>query len=59
MVGRLGAPCQHGTTLPNDSAATGLQGGADDKAFRLDRTGLNECASLIADRKELAAMRHK
>jgi hypothetical protein len=36
-----------------------LQGGADDKVFRLDRTGSNECTSLIADRKELAAMRHK
>jgi hypothetical protein len=26
---------------------------------RLDRTGLNECAALAYDRKELAAMRHK
>ena len=24
-----------------------------------DRTGLNECAALAYDRKELAAMRHK
>ena len=33
--------------------------GVDDKVFRLDRTKLDECTSLIADRKELAAMRHK
>jgi hypothetical protein len=43
----------------DDSAASGLHGGADDKAFRLDRTKLDECTSLVADRKELAAMRHK
>jgi hypothetical protein len=43
-----------------DAAAVGaLQGGADDKVFRLDRTSTSECASLVADRKELAAMRHK
>jgi len=44
---------------PDEKAATGLQGGADDRVFRLDRTALNECAPLVADRKELAAMRHK
>ena len=44
---------------PDANAAGALQAGADDKVFRLDRTGLNECASLVADRKELAAMRHK
>jgi hypothetical protein len=44
---------------PDEKAATGLQGGADDKVFRLDRTALNECTSLVTDRKELAAMRHK
>jgi hypothetical protein len=44
---------------PDENAKQGLQGGADDKMFRLDRTGLNECAPLVADRKELAAMRHK
>jgi hypothetical protein len=44
---------------PDAIAAGALQAGADDKVFRLDRTGLSECASLIADRKELAAMRHK
>jgi len=44
---------------PDGDAAGALQGGADDKVFRLDRTGLNECANLASDRKELAAMRHK
>lgn len=44
---------------PDENAKQGLQGGADDKVFRLDRTGLNECTPLVADRKELAAMRHK
>jgi len=33
--------------------------GADDKIFRLDRTDTGECASLVTDRKELAAIRHK
>jgi hypothetical protein len=44
---------------PDEKAATGLQGGADDKVFRLDRTNLSECTPFVADRKELAAMRHK
>jgi hypothetical protein len=44
---------------PDESAATALHAGADDKVFRLDRTKLEECAPLVADRKELAAMRHK
>lgn len=44
---------------PDEAAVSALQGGADDKIFRLDRTGLNECAELANDRKELAAMRHK
>jgi hypothetical protein len=44
---------------PDATAAGALQGGADDKVFRLDRTSLSECTSLVADRKELAAMRHK
>jgi hypothetical protein len=46
-------------TDPDEAALRSLQGGADDKIFRLDRTSLNECTSLVADRKELAAMRHK
>jgi hypothetical protein len=47
------------SNAPDAEAAGALQAGADDKVFRLDRTGLNECASLVADRKELAAMRRK
>ena len=43
----------------DEDAATSLQAGADDKVFRLDRTNMNDCASLAANRKELAAMRHK
>jgi hypothetical protein len=44
---------------PDDEAsATSLVGGADDRVFRLDRTGIEQCASLAYDRKELAAMRH-
>jgi hypothetical protein len=44
---------------PDEAASTALKAGADDKVFRLDRTKLDECSSLAADRKELAAMRHK
>ena len=42
-----------------DGDAITLESGADDKVFRLDRTKLDECTPLVADRKELAAMRHK
>jgi hypothetical protein len=44
---------------PDAEAAGALQAGEDDKVFRLDRTSTSECMSLVADRKELAAMRHK
>ncbi len=44
---------------PDDDARDALFAGADDKIFRLDRTDANECASLVTDRKELAALRHK
>jgi hypothetical protein len=44
---------------PDAKEAGALQGGEDDKIFRLDRTSTSECTSLVADRKELAAMRHK
>jgi hypothetical protein len=47
------------STDPDGGPLRNLQGGADDKIFRLDRTSLDECRSLVADRKELAAMRHK
>jgi hypothetical protein len=36
-----------------------LEGGADDRVFRLDRTKLEDCKTLVHDRKELAAMRTK
>jgi hypothetical protein len=36
-----------------------LTGGADDRVFRLARANLNECTSLVSDRKELAAIRRK
>jgi len=44
---------------PDPDAAQSLRGGADDRVFRLDRVDTENCASLVADRKELAAMRHK
>ena len=43
----------------DEAAAPALNAGADDKIFRLDRVKPDECASLITDRKELAALRHK
>jgi len=43
----------------DEDAAQDLVAGADDKTFRLDRTVLKDCESLVTDRKELAAMRHK
>ena len=36
-----------------------LSGGTDDRVFRLDRATLDKCRSLVTDRRELAAMRHK
>lgn len=33
--------------------------GSDNKIFRLDRTNTAECADLVTDRKELAALRRK
>jgi len=44
---------------PDDDAEQSLVAGADDGIFRLDRTDISECASLVTDRKELAALRHK
>jgi hypothetical protein len=44
---------------PDDEAEESLVAGADDKIFRLDRIDTRECASLVTDRKELAAIRHK
>ena len=44
---------------PDDDAGEALFAGADDKIFRLDRVDGAECAALVTDRKELAALRHK
>jgi hypothetical protein len=44
---------------PDEDAEDELVAGADDKVFRLDRAGLEECRSLVTDRKELAEMRRK
>lgn len=42
-----------------DDEGFSLSGGADDRVFRLDRVDVAQCRSLVTDRKELAAMRHK
>ena len=44
---------------PDAELSDELVGGADDKVFRLDRADIRECASLVTDRKELAAIRSK
>jgi hypothetical protein len=44
---------------PDDDAERSLVAGADDGIFRLERTDNRECASLVTDREELAALRHK
>lgn len=44
---------------PDDEAGDALLAGADDKIFRLDRVDGSDCAALVTDRKELAAIRHK
>jgi hypothetical protein len=44
---------------PDDEAGDALLAGADDKIFRVDRAEARECAELVTDRQELAALRHK
>jgi hypothetical protein len=44
---------------PDDEAERSLVAGSDDGIFRLDRADNSECAGLVTDRKELAALRHK
>lgn len=44
---------------PDDDAENALVAGADDRIFRLDRADNKECASLVTDRRELAALRRK
>lgn len=44
---------------PDEDAERSLVAGSDDGTFRLDRTDNSECAALVTDRKEVAALRHK
>jgi hypothetical protein len=44
---------------PDNEAGDALLAGADDTIFRLERVDSRDCAALVADRKELAAIRHK
>jgi hypothetical protein len=44
---------------PDEDDDLWLTSGADDKIFRLDRVEAQECASLVTDREELAALRQK
>lgn len=44
---------------PDDEAERSLVADSDDGIFRLDRVDNSECAALVTDRKELAALRHK
>ena len=42
---------------PDEMGDNDLEAGADDKMFRVDRADLSECAELVTDRQELAALR--
>jgi hypothetical protein len=44
---------------PDQEAEDALVAGADDKIFRVDRSDAEECAELVTDRRELAAIRHR
>lgn len=44
---------------PDEDAERSLVAGSDDGIFRLDRADNSECAALVTDRKELAALRRK
>jgi hypothetical protein len=44
---------------PDDGPNNELEAGTDDKIFRAERADLRECAELVTDRRELAALRHK
>lgn len=41
----------------DDASSQSLLGGTDDRLFRLDRTRLEDCKSLVTDREELATLR--
>ena len=44
---------------PDDGPSNELVAGTDDGIFRVDRADLRECAELVTDRQELAALKHK
>src|SRR6478609_1342579 len=44
---------------PDDGPTNELVAGTDDRIFRVDRADLRECAELVTDRQELAALRHQ
>ncbi|MGY4473178.1 hypothetical protein [Bradyrhizobium sp. USDA 3364] len=58
-IARLGRIRVWNRNKPDDDAEEALLAGADDKIFRVDRVDASECAELVTDRKELAALRHK
>ncbi|WP_338834599.1 hypothetical protein [Bradyrhizobium septentrionale] len=58
-IARLGRIMVWNRDKPDDDAREALFAGADDKIFRVDRTDLSECAELVTDRQELAALPHK
>ncbi|MHC2332486.1 hypothetical protein [Bradyrhizobium sp. USDA 4454] len=58
-IARLASIRMWNRNKPDDDASEELLAGADDKVFCLDRADSRECAELVTDRKELAALRHK
>jgi hypothetical protein len=42
-----------------ESESGEMRSGSDDKVFRVDRADAGECAELVTDREELAALSHK
>ena len=56
---RLGHILVTDRSKPGDDKGEVLSGNADDKTFRVNRADISECAELVADRKELAALPHK
>ena len=56
VVSERGKP--EGAT-PDEAAGKTLSGDGDDKVFRVDRADGSECAELVTDHAELAALSHK
>jgi hypothetical protein len=44
---------------PDDGPSNELEAGTDDRIFRVERADLRECAEVVTDHQELAALRHK